>query len=316
MNDQTTDFERLAERILNDRTGQLTAPELDALLTWLAGGERRGAGVLIQQLGPAGEQPQLLRQVYEDLDDALFSPDGLELEAAFVSAREEDNVRKARYRRLMNAFHPDRFADHADWLTSRSQFIHAAYQAYRRAEPVASTIATATPTAETGSYKPRNPRGSARLTPAEPGPLRRLRWRLRNVENLQAKILGGLAALMLVPLLLIYLLDPAPTSRPGAAIDTASRQARPAETATAAQPETPTQGIQTAPTLAQTRQTPTPPEPGTWNPEPETRDPEPENRNPGPQTPNNVTPGLTRGLNNVTPGLTRGPNPEPQDPIL
>ena len=236
MSAQTTDFDQLALRILQDRTGQLTAPELDALLTWLAGGERRGASVLTERLGGAGGQPRLLRQVYEDLDDALFSPDGLELEAAFVSDRESETVRKARYRRLMNAFHPDRFVDHAEWLTPRSQSIHAAYQAYRRSESTPSPVATTHPAPETGSYRPRNPRGSARLTPAEPGPLRRLRWRLRNVENLQAKILLGLAALTLAPLLLIYLVDTKPSST----------------TSTAPLPETTSPAVAAAPLAALT----------------------------------------------------------------
>ena len=231
MTARSDELKGLAERILEDRTGQLTAAELDALLTWLAGGERRGAGVLIDQLGSPGDQPQLLRQIYEDLDDALFSPDGLEVEAAFVSAHEEDSVRKARYRRLMNAFHPDRFADRADWMTSRSQSIHAAYQAYRRGEPNANAVATASPAPETGSYRPRGPRGSARLTPSEPGPLRWLRWRLRNVEHLQAKILGGLAALTVVPLLLVYLLAPSPTPNTVAVTEPdASTPPSPAET--------------------------------------------------------------------------------------
>lgn len=201
----------LLERLLGNGDAWFTAAELDAALSWLSGSERHGGDALASRIGPALEQPGRRIAVYDRLSAQLFRNGQLDLPGAHVDIDIDIELRRARYRRLMTAFHPDRFPAHAGWLTSRSQAVLASYGRFRRGEPPENRRPDAAPDHKPKSEARVRPgwsrdRRSARLTPvAGPGPLARLRTWLLGIENLQRRILLVLAVLCLVPVLYAYL---------------------------------------------------------------------------------------------------------------
>jgi len=206
-------MQTLADRLLGNDDRPLSAAELDAALSWLAGSGRCGGDVLVELLGQAPDQPRRRVAVYDQVDLQLFGDGELDLAGAHLDIDVDHDTRRARYRRLMAAFHPDRYPDHGDWLTSRSQAVHASYARFRRGQPPESREAEredATPARRATPERRARPdwrraRRSARLTPmAGPGPITRLRSWLLGVENLQQRILVGLAVVCLVPVLYAY----------------------------------------------------------------------------------------------------------------
>jgi hypothetical protein len=158
------------------------------------------------------EKPDVMRLIYSQLDARLFFDGALDVRRAGVGPEVEEGLRRVRFRRLMTAFHPDRHPDSAEWLTPRSQAVLEAYQRFRKGDeaPVSAASAgeqPAKPTKRKKHHRHEAPpdRNSARLTPERPGPLTRLRIRLRRVENLPTKILAGLAVLALVPVISVWL---------------------------------------------------------------------------------------------------------------
>jgi hypothetical protein len=196
------EFADLGRSLQRGTLGHLEPEELDAILGWVAGSQRRAAAELGALLGSPDADPDLLRRVYQQLDRALFRNGSLFEEAAGVSERVPRPQRRARYRRLMAAFHPDRSQGFADWLTPRSQAILHSYAAFRRgdAAPVA-------PPPEPKKPAPRV-RPRRRFLPRVhfgPGLLPTLRASLRGVRHLEAKILGIVAAAVFLPVLVLYL---------------------------------------------------------------------------------------------------------------
>ncbi|MFU8832426.1 MAG: hypothetical protein ACNA7J_09750, partial [Wenzhouxiangella sp.] len=217
MTDEPLDSARLAELVLGERMCRFTPRELDALLGWLAGSARHGADGLIRRLGTPDERPDLCDKVYRWLDAQMFEQAEFKPAAAYLDDGEPEGARRARYRRLMTAFHPDRCLDRAEWLTPRSQSILAAYSRFRRNndgnndgnEPdIAPFPPSADPQAAESGYPPGTGhiRHSARLSPVAMALRLRLRRRLGGISHLQAKLLGSLALVTMLPLLLMLLL--------------------------------------------------------------------------------------------------------------
>jgi len=205
------DIDTLAERILRGDLPRFEAGELDAVLSWVSGSERLGAGELIRRLGTVRERPDLMRQVYAHLEAELFVDGRLDAVRAHVHDGIDDRSRRARFRRLMTAFHPDRYPEDAEWMTPRAQAIYAAWRQFRRGE---TETADATPTSPTPQHQRKShrptkdkwpvERKSARLTPETTPVLTRLRRRIAGIEHLQGKVLTGLALLAFVPVAWMY----------------------------------------------------------------------------------------------------------------
>ncbi|MDZ7713662.1 MAG: hypothetical protein U5L06_11375 [Rhodovibrio sp.] len=132
MTNQRQATQAFVDRLLGAGGDPFSAAELDAALSWLAGSRRCGGDSLAQVLGPAPDHPRRRIAVYEQLDWQLFEDGQLRLAGAHVDIDCDEATRRARYRRLMTAFHPDRYPEHADWLTSRSQAVHASYGRFRK----------------------------------------------------------------------------------------------------------------------------------------------------------------------------------------
>jgi hypothetical protein len=209
------DLQALAERMLRGRMGTLEGAELDAVLSWISGSERAGAGELIHLVGTPHERPGMARRLYDELDAQLFQDGELVLERAGVGPERDEQERRARYRRLMTAFHPDRFPDHGDWMTPRSQAIHKAWRRFRSGED--STADTPPAPATSPSAKPprskrrhhREPelRRSARLVPEQPTPLTTVRLQLAHTPHLAGKLMLAVAVIALVPVGWLYLVN-------------------------------------------------------------------------------------------------------------
>lgn len=221
----------LARRLLSGQVGILSADELDSVLSWLSGGQRNGAAQLTAVLGPPSHCPQVVSILYRALDQQLLAGGELNAALAHIGGARSDSERKARFRRLIQAFHPDRFPELSAWLTPRAQIIHLAYAAFKRGEPLpgerrltASDFTNSLPTVPEGSTKPIVPakktaahpwqtgpfRRSAKLVPKPAGRFQRLLGRIRNSPNLSRFIIATLAFVGLVPLLLLNLLDDRP----------------------------------------------------------------------------------------------------------
>lgn len=211
MSDPDFNLDLLAERILRGDLPRFGAGELDAVLSWVSGSERAGAGELIRRLGTARERPDLMNRVYRHLEAELFDGERLNLLNAHLADGIDDKQRRARYRRLMTAFHPDRYPDDAAWMTPRARAINDAWRRFRSGEPASSTPAQPSPAGPAQRTKRRKPkrnwedeRKSARLTPERPNLLNVLRRRLGRIDNLPAKLLLVLAMLVLVPVAWMY----------------------------------------------------------------------------------------------------------------
>ncbi len=132
MNEARVDRLALA---LRERRDLAVGPRSAVLLAeWVAGGGRAGSGELAQRLGLAEDHPEWLAHAYQLLDRALFIDGRFLPQAAGISGEGYDDKRL--FRVLLSAFHPDRHADHADWLTPRSQSVQAAYRRFKSGEPL------------------------------------------------------------------------------------------------------------------------------------------------------------------------------------
>ncbi|NBD95213.1 MAG: hypothetical protein GVY11_01900 [Gammaproteobacteria bacterium] len=231
----------LIERLLGDGGAWFTAADLDAVLSWLAGSERHGGAALATRIGSASEQTGRRIAVYDRLSAQLFRDGQLDLAGAHVDIDVDHEIRRGRYRRLMTAFHPDRFPQHADWLTSRSQAVLASYARFRKGEAPEHRSPDERPARRPRKATARRPerpewpreRRSARLTPMRgPGPLTQLRTWLLGIKNLQQRILVGLGVLCLIPVIYAYVAykpyRDISSSEPGAVVQDAARDAQPA----------------------------------------------------------------------------------------
>lgn len=211
-------MDALARRLLSGRTGLLDAPELDALLSWLAGGQRHGALQLSVTLGRPQDRPDRVKALYQLLDRQLLGAGRLDAQAAQLAGdHQSDSAKKARFRRLIQAFHPDRYPELAEWLTPRAQLIHQSYAAFKRGEPLpAAASQPARPAGNpkaAAAGKPEHPwqpgpfRHSAKLVPDRTGSVRRLLLRLGASPHLAGALIAGLAVVALLPLGLVHFAD-------------------------------------------------------------------------------------------------------------
>jgi hypothetical protein len=199
----------LARRLRGGTLDRVAPEELDAILGWVTGAKRRAGAELEALLGSSQADPALLWDVYQQLDQVLFWDGILREEAAGVSATVPSPERRARYRRLMTAFHPDRYPDRAEWFTPRSQAILQSYGEFRHETPGRKAAPT-----EAKKPAPRPPPRRRFLPRVHfgPGLLVTVRDSLRRVRYLEIKLLAIVATALFVPVLVIYLNQyPVPT---------------------------------------------------------------------------------------------------------
>ena len=114
------------EAVRDGRTGGVPEACVEPLLYWLCGSATGKAATASDVLGDPRAHPGRVRRVYSALEPYLFQ--GGELVPPVGNVAE----RRARFRLLSRAYHPDRYPDLADWLDPRAQSINAAYTAFRK----------------------------------------------------------------------------------------------------------------------------------------------------------------------------------------
>jgi len=191
-----TELAALLEELRAGERPRLDRRRIEALLAWLNGAATRHGE---ENLPQAGHDPVLLQMVFYRLDDALFRNSELDADAAGVGTEVPAGRRRKRFRRLAGAFHPDRFPDLADWLTTRSQAIHRAYSRFKHDEEAAptgprQTAATGVAPAGSPGYGYAEPRRSPFRFIAEA-----LRTRFGRDRYLAHKLIGALAILAMLP---------------------------------------------------------------------------------------------------------------------
>jgi len=192
---------------------------LAALLSWLGLANTEDGRQLMDLVGAADADDSLLEQVFGLLDDWLFEDGALHLQRAGVSGLVPVEARRRRFRLLLSAYHPDRFAAHADYLTGCSQAIIAAYRAFK-SEPEGHGPATGPGLASTGqaaasgsAHTPQAPDPAAARPARRPSWLQAMRRRWGNDRWFGHKLVAVLALLAFLPVLDLFL-APAPTLPP------------------------------------------------------------------------------------------------------
>jgi len=201
----------LLDRLRRGEMPALVLDDVDALVAWLCGKGSREAGPDDDPLPVPEHDPVLLQMVFYRLDATLFNGGELNLKAAGLDAGQSDKQRKARFRRLAGAFHPDRHPVLADWLTARSQIVLQAYGRFKHqhGEPPPVDPVPPWPGAPEAPRHMR-PKGARRHSRRRlRGLLLRLRQRFGHDRFLAHKLIGGLAVIALLPVLNL-LLVPAP----------------------------------------------------------------------------------------------------------
>jgi hypothetical protein len=211
-------MDRLARRLLADGAGRLSPTELDAILSWLGGGERNGASRLSMALGRPETRPERVSQLYRLLDRQILAHGRLDFDAAHLSGVRPEAEKKARFRRLIQAFHPDRYPELEAWLTPRSQVLHAAYSGFKRGVPQVQSTApaqrpgrsarktNAAPVRKTEHpWQPGPFRQTARLVPERVSVLRRILGAGRRTQRLSSLLIVSLATIAVLPLLALNL---------------------------------------------------------------------------------------------------------------
>ncbi|TVP83500.1 nuclear transport factor 2 family protein [Thioalkalivibrio sp.] len=164
----------------------LNHAELRVVLAWVSGrGGKGGGNDLTPLLGEPGAEPFLLDLVYRQLDAVLFVEDELSESAAWLGG--DAIQRRLQYRRLLAAFHPDRSAELAGWLTSRFQAIQRSYRRFRHAPPERLGPRPMLGSPQTGAARPS---GRSRSIRFGPGLKVLLQNHLRGTRNLEAKLVG------------------------------------------------------------------------------------------------------------------------------
>lgn len=207
-------------RALHERKpATLDGRGLAALLSWLGLARTEDARQLQGLVGAAGADQDLLAQVFAMLDDWLFEGGQLHRQRAGVGSLVPLPARRRRYRLLLSAYHPDRFAAHADYLTGCSQAILAAYRDFKveldgRGPVTGSGPRSTGPVPASGMAHPPPPVPTGRRPRPRYTWLQTVKRRWGSDRWFGHKLVALLALLASLPVLDLFL-APSPSSPPG-----------------------------------------------------------------------------------------------------
>lgn len=148
---------QIAKSLASGRPSPALELHLDALLVWLSNPDNPRAAALERAIKQQGlPRIQASASAYRLLDQQLFvsdeppAPEVLGFAPSLAAP-----IAKQRYRRLMQAYHPDRHPERTRWATRRTEQINRAFAAREQRVP--------TPTRSTG-HKTTAPRAAPRRT--------------------------------------------------------------------------------------------------------------------------------------------------------
>ncbi len=203
----------IATEVSAGRLTPLLECRLDEILIWLGNARHDATRLLDEAFARRGlDRDHAVARVQELLDRLLFIEDLPPHRILGLPANASAPVVRQRYRRLIQAFHPDRHPERSVWLTQRTELINIAYGRLRR-RPAAA--AAAQPAAKsTGPAPKKKPRKRPRATYhywddgsyAPP-----LAWRLRTwlgaSHGFQLRFFGLLIAACLALLLYLFYIN-------------------------------------------------------------------------------------------------------------
>jgi hypothetical protein len=187
------------QALRDNRCGSVPAECIEPLLLWLCGSRNGLAETVFRFLGSPFDDAVQLERVYRALDAAVFN------HAELLPTEGDYDARRARFRLLSRAFHPDRYPEMSVWLGPRAQTINAAFNTFRK-QPEIDGVA-----AKPASRKHDQVRPPARQSKAVFNDHIGLRERLISLcaplvhsRYLPQKILVTLAIVCALPLLYLY----------------------------------------------------------------------------------------------------------------
>lgn len=207
-----------------------TSGQLDALLHWLVGRHNPAAesiAAAFHAQGVAEDSAQERTLLY--LDAVLFSHEKDPYRLFGLMPGCDLDAIRARHKRLLQVFHPDRHKDHEQWFTERSERLNQAY-AYLKAHHGRphSTLSSATITPPPAPRRPARTATAPARSPwqslaANRGALRRqLKAHLGSSDHLERRVYIILFAVPVVLLVVVYLKqsEPLEQHKPAAPVNT------------------------------------------------------------------------------------------------
>lgn len=289
----------LARTLMSGFATATLEQQLDVLLTWLGNPDNLHVADLDAAIAASGlARDEATERAYDILDGLLFAdPTGPPHLILGLPPTADAATVKQRYRRLIQAYHPDRHPALAVLHNQRTEQINLAYAAFERGDWKAAAPARGSasrPSSGSGSgraTKRSSERSSGRSTgrssgrPSGPSakvprprapkvakPLslglslekvslgNRLRRNLGRAETFQWRFFAGLV-LFCIALLALLLYPEAPPPRPSSAPDTKASLASPAQPTAGNALDTLSAAVSVAPAPAMSPGPPEPPEP-------------------------------------------------------
>lgn len=106
---------------------------LDMLLIWLGNPDNRSVAALDAAIAASGQSRRVAAErAFDMLDRLLFGPTAEPARRLGLPAWIDRETAKRRYRRLVQAYHPDRHPNRARMLTARIEQINLAFAAFNR----------------------------------------------------------------------------------------------------------------------------------------------------------------------------------------
>lgn len=126
---------QIAKALASGRPTLALELHLDALLVWLSNPDNPRVAELEHAIGQRLTRDQAVASAYRLLDQQLFADEDPPSPATlgFAPGTAATHA-KQRYRRLMQAYHPDRHPERTAWATRRTEQINRAFAVFQRGE--------------------------------------------------------------------------------------------------------------------------------------------------------------------------------------
>ena len=193
----------LDELVAGKAGGKHLDENLDLMLTWLANPDSESVSRFRAEYVKRNITVDILRgYIFFILQQKLFSNNELKPHEVLGLSRTttKDNA-KARYRKLMRVFHPDKATENIDEFNSIAEKINLAYRQLMKDSEKAAYIKIETARATSIV----NPAASAKNDKIESPLARKVRHKFGGVKQFQLLFFGGVASICLFVVVLLYL---------------------------------------------------------------------------------------------------------------
>lgn len=193
----------LDELVAGKAGGKYLDENLDLILTWLANPDSESVSQFRKEYIKRNISVEILRgYVFFILQQKLFNKNELKPHEVLGLSRTatKDNV-KARYRKLMRVFHPDKATQNIDDFNSIAEKINLAYRQLMKGNEKTAYVKVETSRATSAVY----PAASVKNDKTESPLARKVRHKIGGVKQFQLLFFGGVASFCLFVVVLLYL---------------------------------------------------------------------------------------------------------------